>query len=164
METINKKIRYVFSAAMLFTMLGFSHLALADVKQCIYNGSGTSLDVRWKDQDGNTSPNASNKNLTAGLTACKTGNRLGYAVVSCNGCSLTQPLLQSAVGIGGGILLGACVAATAGACLPTALSAAPTVIAAVMAIPDSDWKKRVLVPQDGQTLKFSGTAFNLKVD
>lgn len=156
-------MRNVFSIVLLFSALGFSHSALA-VKQCIKNSSGTSLNVEWKTIDGKTSKNASNSKLTLGLTACKEGASLGYAVVSCNGCALAQPFAQAAVVVGGGILLGACVAATAGACLGPGMAAiAPLVNDAVRAIPNSDWKKRVAMPQDGQTMTFIGSAFDLRL-
>jgi hypothetical protein len=164
MELLNKKIRYILSAVMLFGTLGFSHSALADVKQCIKNSSGVSLNVKWKDVGGNLSKDASNANLTTGMTACKrSSNKLGYALVSCNGCGLAQEFSQAAIGISGGALIGACVAMSAGACIAAAPEIAYAVAEAIMAIPNSDWKSRTVVPKDGQTIEFYGTAFDLKL-
>jgi hypothetical protein len=170
MELLNKKIRYIFSALILFSTFGFSQSALADYKQCIKNMSGTSLNVRWKDISGATSNQASNSNLTLGMTACKSSaNKLGYAVVSCNGCGLAKPMTVAAVGVvGTGLVVLACsaTAAASGACVGMTL---PLVVGSLVAaaqanIPKSDQSKWVLMPDDKQTMVFSGTAFNLLVN
>ncbi len=169
MKLLSKKIRFIFSALIIFSGLGFSHSALAKYKQCIKNNSGTSLDVRWKDLSGSTSKQASNNNLTLGMTACKESeNKLGYAVVSCNGCGLAKPMTVTAVGaIAGGLVILACApaSAAAGACVSLA---GPLVVGAAVAaaqgnIPPSDQGKWVLMPDDKQTMVFEGTAFNLSI-
>ena len=169
MKLLSKKIRFIFSALIIFSSLGFSHSALAKYKQCIRNESGTSLDVRWKDTSGATSKQASNANLTLGMTACKESeNKLGYAVVSCNGCGLAKPMTVTAVGaVAGGVVMLACIPATVAwaACVGMVgpLAVSTSVAAAATAIPSSDQGKWMLVPDDKQTMVFHGTAFDLSV-
>jgi hypothetical protein len=164
MEYVNKQMRCIFSLVMLLSMLGFSQSAFA-VKQCIKNNSGTSLNVAWYNTAGKKHNASSNANLTLGFTSCKESNKSGlsYAVVNCNGCALAKPFAQAGIAIGGGVLLGACGAATAGQCLALAPEVAEAVVLTVQMIPNSDWKQRVVVPQDGQTIEFIGTAFDLRV-
>ena len=162
MKNIISTLSKTFALLVFFSAFGFCNAALAGT-QCIQNNSGTSLNIAWYNGAGQKANNDSNANVTLGMKACKTGDNLGYAVIECNGCALAQPFAQAGVGIAGGVLLGACVAATGGECIQYVPDLLPLVIQAVQAIPNSDWKKRVVVPKFGQTVTFVGTAFDLRV-
>ncbi len=161
MKNFISTLSKTFALLVFFSAFGFCNAALAGT-QCIQNNSGTSLNIAWYNSAGQKANNDSNANVTVGMKACKTGDNLGYAVVSCNACGLAQPFAQAAVGIAGGVLLGACVAASGGECIQYTPDLTQLVIQAVQAIPNSDWKKRVVVPKFGQTVTFVGTAFDLR--
>ena len=158
MKNIN---RFGLLIAVFITSMFFSFGANA--AQCIYNNSGTSLNVQWKNTAGGIDKNASNSNLTVGQKACQNNGNLGYAVIQCNACKFAANFTKAAVGVAGGVAIIACVAATAGECLLEAPALIAVVEEVVRAIPNGDQRHYVLVPNKGQTMQVKGNAFGLEL-
>jgi hypothetical protein len=165
MEFINKQMRCIFSLVMLLTMLGFSQSAFA-VKQCVKYDTVRGISVAWYNLAGEKQNASPNTNPALRFTSCIESKESGlsYAVVNCNGCIFDKRFKQAGVAIAGGVFLGICKEATAGACLKAAPEVAEEVVLAVQKIPNSDWKKRVVVPQNGQTIVFSNLPFGIVVN
>jgi len=127
-------------------------------KQCIYNNSGASINVAWKNSAGGNDKNASNANLTAGFQACQDNPNIGYAIIECNDCKIATQFTRAAIGIGGGVVIAACILVTAGECIQETPALAAEVTSLINGIHNGDHRKKLLAPRRGQTIRINGNA------
>lgn len=157
-------LKYLAVILSIATGLILTNSEAAEARQCIYNDSGTVLNVTWYNQNAHKDDNASNHSLSFGQQACQDNSNLGFAEIECSGCIWGEVAAKTAVVAGGAGAFGVCVVASGGKCASQIQTFAAGTAAAVQAIPPAFNGKLVVVPDRGRTMKIGGNAFGLRVE
>lgn len=158
-------IKRILTICLTLAALSIGFFATnAEASQCIYNNSGTSLNITWYNSQGKIDNNSSNANLLFGQKACQNNSNQGWATVQCNGCAFAEAAAKGSIIAASAGAFGVCVFTTGGVCAASLPGMAYATYQLVETIPPAFKGKLVLVPNLGNTIKVSGNAFGLKIE